>query len=113
MGGVGPLVVVEGDPAADAGLRLRTALPGMQVDAFILYRPPEPFDKDVVQIAGFAIHGDFGLGPFQPVGPVERRELAALIGICSIPDDHIDRRRSALFMARSVLREARNGDGTC
>jgi len=25
--------------------------------------------------------GDFGLGPFQPVGPVERRELAALIRV--------------------------------
>ena len=25
---------------------------------------------------------------------------------CSIPDDHIDPRRSAFFMARSILREA-------
>jgi len=33
--------------------------------------------------------------------------------LCSIPDDHIDPRRSALFMARSVLREARDGDRTC
>jgi len=32
---------------------------------------------------------------------------------CYIPDDHIDPRRSALFMARSVLREARDGDRTC
>ena len=32
---------------------------------------------------------------------------------CSIPDDHIDPRRSALFMARSVLREVRDGDATC
>ncbi len=28
---------------------------------------------------------------------------------CSIPDDHIDPRRSALFMARSVLRDIRDG----
>jgi len=35
------------------------------------------------------------------------------IDSCSIPDDHIDPRRSALFMARSVLREARDGDRTC
>jgi hypothetical protein len=28
---------------------------------------------------------------------------------CSIPDDHIDPRRSALFMARSILREVREG----
>ena len=28
---------------------------------------------------------------------------------CSVPDDHIDPRRSALFMARSVLRNIRDG----
>jgi len=32
---------------------------------------------------------------------------------CSIPDDHIDPRRSAFFMARSVLRDIRNGVLTC
>ena len=35
----------------------------------------------VVQISGFAVHRDFGLGPLQPVGPVEGRELRALVGI--------------------------------
>ena len=32
---------------------------------------------------------------------------------CSIPDDHISPRRSALFMARSVLRELRDGGQPC
>jgi len=32
---------------------------------------------------------------------------------CSIPDDHIDPRRSALFMTRSILREVREGVGAC
>jgi Tfp pilus assembly PilM family ATPase len=32
---------------------------------------------------------------------------------CSIPDDHIDPRRSALFMARSLLSEVRDGDAIC
>ena len=32
---------------------------------------------------------------------------------CSIPDDHIDPRRSAFFMARSVLRDIRSGVRTC
>ena len=32
---------------------------------------------------------------------------------CSIPDDHIAPRRSALFMARWVLTEARDGRATC
>ena len=32
---------------------------------------------------------------------------------CSVPDDHIDPRRTALFMARSILREVRDGGRTC
>lgn len=41
MGGVGPLVVVEGDPAPDASLGLRSGFPSVQVDAFILLGAPE------------------------------------------------------------------------
>ena len=32
---------------------------------------------------------------------------------CSIPDDHIDPRRSAFFMARSVMRDIRDGVRPC
>ena len=32
---------------------------------------------------------------------------------CSIPDDHIDPRRSAFFMAKSILRDIRSGVRTC
>jgi len=32
---------------------------------------------------------------------------------CSIPDDHIDPRRSAFFMARSVLRDIRSEVRAC
>ena len=32
-----------------------------------------------------------------------------LLDNCSVPDDHIDPRRLALFMARSLLREIRDG----
>ena len=32
---------------------------------------------------------------------------------CSIPDDHIDPRRSAFFMAKSILRDIRSGMRTC
>ena len=39
--GVGPQVVVEGDPASDAGLGLRSGFPGVQIDAFIFQGPPE------------------------------------------------------------------------
>lgn len=33
MGGAGPLVVVEGDPPANAGFGLRAGLLGVQIDA--------------------------------------------------------------------------------
>ena len=33
--------------------------------------------------------------------------------MCSIPDDYIDPRRSALFVARSILREVREGVRAC
>ncbi|WP_233092613.1 hypothetical protein, partial [Paracoccus sp. IB05] len=36
MGSVWALVVLEGDPAPDAGLGLRSGFPGVQVDTFIL-----------------------------------------------------------------------------
>ena len=54
MGGVGPLVIVEGDPAPDACLGLRSGFPGMHVDAFILQGPPEALDEDVVEAAPLA-----------------------------------------------------------
>ena len=53
MGGVGPRLVVEGDPAPDAGSGLRSGFSGVQVDAFILQGPPEALDEDVVQAAAF------------------------------------------------------------
>lgn len=41
MGSVWAMVGVESDPAPDTGLRLRSGLLGVQVDAFILQGPPE------------------------------------------------------------------------
>ncbi len=40
-------------------------------------------------------------------------EIAARLNMCFIPDDHISPRRSALFMARSVLRDIRDGAWAC
>ena len=59
-----------------------------------------PFFAKVAEIVGrlTAIQGDC---------------TTAEVHRCSIPDDHIDPRRSALFMARSILREVRDGDTTC
>ncbi len=46
------------------------------------------------------------------LAPRPGSDTAIMMGLahtCSIPDDHIDPRRSALFMARSVLRDIRDG----
>ncbi|WP_374637729.1 PIN domain-containing protein [Paracoccus sp. (in: a-proteobacteria)] len=44
---------------------------------------------------------------------ITEAELVAILPSCSIPDDHIDPRRSSFFMARSILREVREGVGGC
>ena len=41
LGGMGPLVVVEGHSAPDARTELRPGFPSVQADAFILQRQPE------------------------------------------------------------------------
>jgi len=54
MGGVRPLAIIEIYPAADPGLGLRAGFPSVQINAFILQRPPEPFDEDIVDAAALA-----------------------------------------------------------
>ena len=60
MGSVWAMMVVEDDPAPNAGLGLRSGLPSMQVDAFILQGPPETLDEDIVQAAPLTVHRDPG-----------------------------------------------------
>ena len=43
----------------------------------------------------------------------EKSAASAAMLRCSIPDDHIDPRRSAFFMARSVMRDIRDGVRAC
>jgi hypothetical protein len=71
MGGVGPLVLAEGDPAPDADPSLRSGFPSVQMSAFMFQGPPETLDEDVVDAAPLAVHRDPAADPFQPVGPGE------------------------------------------
>ena len=50
--------------------------------------------------------------PFSRINPFTWSNAVTLHS-CSIPDDHIDPRRSAFFMARSVLRDILRGVRTC
>lgn len=81
MGSVWAMVAVEGDPASDASLGLRSGFSGVQVDAFIVQLPPQALDEDVGEAAIFSVHRDSGSHPLQPVGPDGGRELRPLIGV--------------------------------
>lgn len=93
MGGMGPLVVVDGDPAPDPSFGLRSGFPGVQVDAFTRQGPPETRQVEgipaigpkecprVVEAAPLPVHRYPGAHPFEPVSPCKGRELKALNGI--------------------------------
>ncbi len=57
--------------------------------------------------------GDLGLVPAEMQRHIAYDVGAAGVSTCSIPDDHISPRRFALFMARSVLRNIREGVQPC
>ena len=70
----------------------------------LISRLPNKWEKKVIQEAKAS-----GVPDIRMASIVERLSRSR----CTIPDDHIDPRRSALFMARSILREVRDGDATC
>ena len=78
--------------------------------------------NQITDTASFALlAGETGFDPIEErlrsnvratIEAVFEEELASFLG-CSVPDDHIDPRRSALFMARWILREVRDGGRAC
>jgi len=50
------LRIVKSNPIIDDPFRLETVGDFMQIDGLLFQRPPQAFDKDVVQIAAPAIH---------------------------------------------------------
>ena len=69
----------------------------------ILYEVYSALDHELFSVGAMGIRTVFDL-------------LAIKLGTltsCSIPDDHIDPRRSAFFMAKSILRDIRSGVRTC
>src|SRR3546814_10389628 len=57
MGGMRAPMVIKGHPPADPLAGLAPAREGVQVDALVLQRAPQPLDKDVVEEAA-TIHRD-------------------------------------------------------
>ena len=65
-----------------------------------------PRVRQMIEAAGAELRY---LPPYSPdFNPIENA-----FAKCSIPDDHIDPRRSAFFMARSILRDIRRGVRAC
>ena len=78
--GMGPLSVVEVEPATDDPFGLEAIGQLVQVDCLILERAPEAFDEDVVHAPAPAVHGDRDTRVFEDTGEAEAGELAALVG---------------------------------
>ena len=54
---------------------------GLEIDAFILQRAPQPLDEHIVHPAASTIHAEADLGVLQYGGEGEAGELAALVGV--------------------------------
>ena len=93
---------------------------GLAADFFVLSgRIGQPGSLSAGQICALAA-ADMGIGSHGIAHRDWRRTGAADLEAevtgsrrCSVPDDHIDPRRSAFFMARSVLRDIQNGVRPC
>lgn len=75
------LMVVEAEPVADAGSRLRHAPVVVQIDLFVFQRAPQPLNKDVVHVAPAAIHADRHAALGQHAGELVGRELRTPIAV--------------------------------
>ena len=78
---MGTLAVVTVNPAADSGSHLASCFERIEIDSFVLERPPKPLDHDIVHPAPFAIHRDLDVRLFQNSGERIAGKLAALIGV--------------------------------
>ena len=76
---VGPICVVVADPTTDPCSCLTAGFEGIEVDAFVFQRSPQPFDEDVIHPAATTIHRDADVGILQDVGEGKAGELRALI----------------------------------
>jgi hypothetical protein len=77
-------ILIIGEPLAKADKQFRAGLEGVQMDAFVLQRPPEPLDEDIVHPAFPAVHAYLDLGCSQYTDEGIAGEVAALTAIADI-----------------------------
>ena len=75
------LGVVESEVLAETDPGFPAILIGLQIDLFILHRPPQPLDEQVVTVTPFPIHADFDSMLLQQPGERLPGKLAALVGV--------------------------------
>jgi hypothetical protein len=66
------------DPTSDPSSCLAAGLEGIEEDALVFQRPPQPLDEDVVHPAATAIHRDADAGVLQRGGEDKAGELRTL-----------------------------------
>ena len=84
MGGVRAFGVVIGQPLSDARLCLGASFEGMQINAFVLQRPPEALNHSIVDPAPLTVHADLDLRITQNLDPIATGELTALDALLSV-----------------------------
>jgi len=80
-GRVRTLFIVPPDPFFNAVSCFAACFKCMEIHAFVLQGPPQPFDHDVVHPAALAVHGDPDVCVFEHLGELEARELTALVRV--------------------------------
>lgn len=73
--------VVELDPLSQTLANLAAGLVGVQIDALVFDRTPQPLDHDVVPPTTLAVHGDADLGVLEHLGEGIAGELASLVSV--------------------------------
>src|SRR5215475_1437889 len=76
-----PFTIIKIEIVANSRQERRYVLVSLDVNIFVLERPPEAFDKDIVKDPSTAIHTDQDAGSLQPPGKFAAGELRALITV--------------------------------
>ena len=78
---MGPFRVVEVEVVAESVIELLTGFVEIEVDVFILDRPPQSLNEDVVEAPAPPIHADFDVVLQKNCGEGFAGELSALVSV--------------------------------
>ena len=101
---MGPLLVVEPEPFADARSSLRYQPVVPQVNLFVLQRTPQPFNEDVVETTAAPVHADRDAARFQLAGEFLAGELRTLVAVEDLgPPQRNQTRWSVTYCGRKMV----------